>query len=144
MSQITCLQWQPLQAGVSVDDERLLASGGEDGAICIWNVRNSDNKPKYSMTMEDPILALSMTPDGAFIAGATSNRVLIWKPGDIFPRASWTRPNSTEYMVENEEEDQTCLSWDADGHRLVYGANSRVSFRYVGGESEPLSREEPS
>ena len=85
------LQWQPLQ-GEAADDERLLASGGEDGAICIWNVKSADNKPKYSMTMNLPVTSLSITPDGAFIAGATAASILIWKMGETaFPRASWER-----------------------------------------------------
>ncbi|KAK0706529.1 WD40-repeat-containing domain protein [Lasiosphaeria miniovina] len=129
---ITTLQWQPLQSDAP-DNERLLASGGEDGAICIWNVHSSDNRPKYSMTMTHSVLALSMTPDGAFIAGATSDRVLIWKVGDhAMPRASWTRVphpgwQSPKVPPESDEEFTPCLGWDSEGKKLVYGANSRLA-----------------
>jgi WD40 repeat protein len=133
MGVITSLQWQPLLSSPP-GDERLLASGGEDGAIFLWNVRSPDNRPKYSMTMENPVVALAFTPDGAFIAGATSDRVLIWKVGDHqIPRASWSRaPHpgwlSPRLTSDQEEEDTHCLCWDSTGQKLAYGANSRVSL----------------
>lgn len=85
------------------------------------------------MTMGDPIVALSFTPDGAFIAGATHERILIWKVGDhSIPRASWERLpypgfSSPRLQSETEEEDEHCLCWDATGQRLAFGVNSRVS-----------------
>jgi len=125
--------WQPLQTNPA-DDERLLASGGEDGAISIWNARQPESKPKCSMTMELPVVALAFTPDGAFIAGATMDRILIWKVGEhSIPRASWSRSPHPGWLSpkingETEEEDTHCLCWDASGQKLAYGANSRVSI----------------
>ncbi|EOO04300.1 putative wd repeat protein [Phaeoacremonium minimum UCRPA7] len=129
---ITSFVWQPLQAEAR-QDERLLASGGEDGAIVIWNVLAPDNKPKCSMTMELPIVALAFTPDGAFIAGATTDRILIWKVGEhAIPRASWSRAPHPGWLSPRmngdvEEEDTHCLCWDATGQKLAYGANSRLA-----------------
>lgn len=128
---MTALAWQPLQAPPA-EDERLLASGGDDGAIFIWNARSSDGKPKCSMTMGPSIVALAFTPDGAFLAGATNERILIWKVGDhSIPRASWSRmPHpgwlSPRMNTESDEEDQHCLCWDSTGQKLAYGVNSRV------------------
>ncbi|OTB03405.1 hypothetical protein M426DRAFT_177409 [Hypoxylon sp. CI-4A] len=130
---VTALAWQPLRQPFS-NDERLLASGGEDGAIFIWNVFASDGKAKCSMTMGPPIVALAFTPDGAFLAGATNERILIWKVGDCsIPRASWSRaPHpgwfSPRMNAESEEEDEHCLGWDATGHKLAYGVNSRLAI----------------
>ncbi|KAM3079371.1 hypothetical protein ACMFMG_005803 [Clarireedia jacksonii] len=130
---ITSLIWQPLpnSTTLSEESERLLASSSEDGAISIWNARSSDNKQKCSMTIgPSSVLALSFTPDGAFIAGATSDRVLIWKVEDThMPRASWARPigNGWQTPQSNDsvgEEDEHKLSWDANGQRLAYGCNS--------------------
>lgn len=84
--------------------------------------------------MDSPIVALSFTPDGAFIAGATSSKVLIWKVGDhAIPRASWSRTPHPGWLspkanAETDEEDPHCLCWDATGTKLAYGANSRVSY----------------
>lgn len=85
------------------------------------------------MTMNLPIVALAFTPDGAFIAGATSQRILIWKVGDHnMPRASWSRLPHPDWFSprvnpDSDEEDEHCLGWDATGHKLAYGVNSRVS-----------------
>jgi transducin (beta)-like 1 len=131
MGLITALMWQPLQTNPA-DDERLLASGGDDGIISIWNARVPENKAKCSMTMGPPVVALAFTPDGAFIAGATTEQILIWKVGDhAIPRASWSRqPHPGWYSPkvngEAEEEDTYTLGWDSTGQRLAYGANSRA------------------
>ncbi|KAK4132972.1 WD40 repeat-like protein [Trichocladium antarcticum] len=128
---ITSLRWQPLLAEPA-DDERLLVSGGEDGAILIWNVRSAENKPKYSITMPPPLAVnnLAMSPDGAFIAVATHDRILVWKIGEhAMPKASWVpqpgwqSPNSGT----DAEDAMPCLGWDCEGQRLVYGLENRVS-----------------
>ncbi|EXK95691.1 hypothetical protein FOQG_03015 [Fusarium oxysporum f. sp. raphani 54005] len=131
---ITAMQWQPLPENQSgPDDERLIATGGDDCAILIWNARMPESKPKCFLTMDSPIMRLAFTPDGAFIAGATSTQILIWKVGSYaVPRASWSRPVhpgwlSPKASAETDEEDEHCLCWDADGHKLAYGSNSRVS-----------------
>jgi transducin (beta)-like 1 len=132
---ITTMAWQPLPANqAAADDERLIATGGDDCAILIWNARVPESKAKCFFTMDSPIVRLAFTPDGAFIAGATSSQVLIWKVGNnTIPRASWSRPPhpgwlSPKTASESEEEDEHCLSWDADGQRLAYGSNSRLAI----------------
>ncbi|CCC10972.1 unnamed protein product [Sordaria macrospora k-hell] len=129
---ITGLLWQPLDREPE-KDERLLASSGEDGAICIWNVRNAENKAKYSMTMADQIANIAMTPDGTHIAGATADKVLVWKLDDpTVPYASWNKEShpgwrSPKTGAEAEEILAPCLGWDAEGGKLVYGLNSRLA-----------------
>ncbi|KAI0799908.1 WD40-repeat-containing domain protein [Xylaria sp. FL0064] len=134
---VTALAFQPGQSPI-IENERLLASGGEDGAIFIWNALAPEGPPKCSMTMGPPIVALAFTPDGAFIAGATSERILIWKVDDhTIPRASWSRVPHPAWLSprmnpESDEEDEHCLCWDSTGHKLAYGVNSRlavVNFR---------------
>jgi transducin (beta)-like 1 len=131
---ITSLLWQPMQNPVALSDdaERLLVSAGEDGAISIWNARSSEAKSTSSMTMGSSVVALAFTPDGAFVAGATSQRILIWKFDDVsVPRASWLRGSEMGWQTPQSndsanEEDQHCLSWDANGQKLAYGVNSLV------------------
>lgn len=130
------MEWQPLQT-TPMDDERLIATGSDDCSILIWNARMPDSKPKCFLTMEAPIVALAFTPDGAFIAGATCKRVLIWKVGEhAMPRASWSRTPHPAWLSpkansESDEEDEHCLCWDATGQKLAYGVNSRVSHRLL-------------
>jgi len=133
---ITALAWQPLPMQVpkllSDTSERLLASAGEDGAISIWDARSQNAKPKASMTMRSAVLALAFTPDGAFIAGATSEEVLIWRVDDVtMPRACWSRGSEVGWQTPMSrdsapEEDHYCLCWDADGQKLAYGVNNLV------------------
>lgn len=129
---ITAIQWQPLQCNTP-DNERLIATAGDDNTIAIWNARAPDNPEKCRLSMNSPVLAISFTPDGAFLAGATADEVLIWKVGDYFmPRASWTRPPHPGWLSPRlkgdveEEEDCHTLCWDASGQKLAYGVNSRV------------------
>ncbi|KAI1364297.1 WD40-repeat-containing domain protein [Xylaria arbuscula] len=130
---VTALAFQPEQSP-GPENERLLASAGEDGAIFIWNALAPEGPAKCSMTMGPAIVALAFTPDGAFIAGATSERLLIWKVDDhSIPRASWSRlPHpgwlSPRLNAESDEEDEHCLGWDSTGHKLAYGVNSRLAI----------------
>lgn len=131
---ITTMAWQPLLPDQSgPEDERLIATGGEDGAILIWNARKPESKPKCFFTMDLPVVRLAFTPDGAFIAGATPRSVLIWKvDSHSVPRAIW-RPSKDELEnlksnQDSEEEDEHCLCWDKDGQKLAYGANSRLAI----------------
>ena len=133
---ITSLVWQPYQgsAPFSDDAERLLASAGDDYAISIWNAR-SPAKSKSSMTMGSAVVALAFTPDGAFIAGATVEKIWIWKVDDVhIPRATWVRGSEVGWQTPRShdstaDEDQHCLCWDADGQKLAYGVNSQVCIR---------------
>ncbi|RGP80366.1 hypothetical protein FLONG3_1515 [Fusarium longipes] len=132
---ITTMQWQPIpETHQGANDERLIATGGDDCAILIWNARMPESKPKCFLTMDSPIMKLAFTPDGAFIAGATSSQVLIWKVGShAVPRASWSRPVHPGWLspkanADTDEEDEHCLCWDADGQKLAYGSNSRLAI----------------
>lgn len=131
--------WQALhrQSTVNETSGRLLASSSEDGAISIWNAQSSEPKQKCSMTIgSSSVLALAFTPDGAFIAGATSDRVLIWKVEDThLPRASWNRPMGHGWQTPQSsesmpDEDEHVLSWDANGQKLAYGCNSVVCMAF--------------
>ncbi|OAQ72967.1 WD repeat protein [Pochonia chlamydosporia 170] len=131
---ITTMAWQPLPPNQAApDDERLIATGGDDCAILIWNARKPESKAKCFLTMDSPIVRLAFTPDGAFIAGATSRQVLIWKVDNhTMPRASWNRPPHPGWLSpkggsESDEEDEHCLCWDVSGQKLAYGSNSRIA-----------------
>ncbi|KAH9907893.1 WD40-repeat-containing domain protein [Xylariomycetidae sp. FL2044] len=145
-SAVTALAWQPLHPHPS-DNERLLASAGEDGAVSIWNALSNDRNLKKCMSINPPFvhapfIALAFTPDGAFIAGATTERILIWKVGHYnTPRATWSRSSHPGWISPRREsphqdsprrelepdEEEVCLAWDFSGHKLAYGVNNKVS-----------------
>jgi transducin (beta)-like 1 len=85
------------------------------------------------MTLDGVVVALAFTPDGAFLASATTSQILIWKLEDLSaPRARWVlgpehnwRDGSSGLWVG---EDQHTLSWDANGQKLAYGINNNVSL----------------
>ncbi|KAL2015909.1 hypothetical protein VTK56DRAFT_4547 [Thermocarpiscus australiensis] len=129
---VTSLRWQPMKVKPS-EDERLLVSGGEDGSILIWNVCSAENKPKYSISLPPPltVVNLSMSPDGALIAVATQDKILVWKIGEHplptaswVPQSGWQTPNSGT----DTEDAIPCLGWDSEGKRLVYGSESRLAI----------------
>jgi len=127
------MKWQPCTKAETGEDQRLLASSGEDGAIIIWNVQNTGIKSKYYMSMPLPVTGLAISPDGAFIAGATRNQILVWKMGEYsFPKASWLSAPHPGWQSPRggqfaDSEPIVCLGWDPEGKRLVYSAISRVS-----------------
>ncbi|KAL2147846.1 hypothetical protein VTI28DRAFT_3324 [Corynascus sepedonium] len=128
---VTSLKWQPLQGELS-EDERLLVSGGEDGAVLIWNVRSAENKPKYSITMPPPLAVnnLSISPDGLLVAVATHDRILVWKIGDhAMPKASWVPQSGWQSPNSGTDTEDAipCLGWDCEGQRLVYGMENRLA-----------------
>ncbi|PHH70471.1 hypothetical protein CDD82_7090 [Ophiocordyceps australis] len=131
---ITSMAWQPLPSlHTHVDDERLIATGGDDCAILIWNARKPESKVRCFLTMETPIVGLAFTPDGIFIAGATSRKVLIWKvDSHNIPRASWNRPSHMGWLSprgssDSDEEDEHCLCWDMSGRQLAFGASGKLA-----------------
>lgn len=89
------------------------------------------------MTMADQIANIAMTPDGTHIAGATADKVLVWKLEDpTVPYASWNKEShpgwrSPKTGAEVEEILAPCLGWDAEGGKLVYGLNSRVRTIFI-------------
>ncbi|KAL3422410.1 hypothetical protein PVAG01_06566 [Phlyctema vagabunda] len=130
---VTSLIWQPSPNPIPQDTERLLASSGEDGAISIWNARSSENKPKRSMTMVHGVVGLSFTPDGKYLASATSDSIDIWNVDNVrVQRAVWTRGHELGWQTprsnaSSRDEDEHCLCWSSDGQQLAYGVNSMMA-----------------
>lgn len=128
---VTALAWQiPPFAGE--ESEVLLASAGDDAVISIWNVHGLETKPRRSMTMESSVEALAFTPDGAFLTGATPNKILIWKIDEVGPpRACWIRGNDQGWATPKSNgsdavEHHHSLCWNASGQKLAYGAANQV------------------
>ena len=84
------------------------------------------------MTMDQGVVALAFTPDGAFLASAISTQILIWKIEDVsVPRARWALDPQYYWgdstVNGSGDEQERSLSWDASGHKLAYGINNNVS-----------------
>lgn len=133
---ITHISWQPLSKTkvTGTISERMLASAGEDGVISIWNILSPKIKSLSSISMCSGISAMSFSPDGIYLAGATYENIFIWRAeSPHIPCATWHRqyevgwqtPISTESNSSNEE---ICsLSWDSESGKLAYGINNRLA-----------------
>ncbi len=122
----------PNHIDLDSNGERFLISAGVDGVICIWSTRPGTKK--RCTTMLSTVVALACTPDGVFLAGATNQKILIWRFEDLnVPRAHWERASEFEWrnpkndVASEEEEDTHCLAWDAHGQKLAYGVQNQVS-----------------
>jgi len=132
---VTALAWQSPSGQTLADDdpEVLLASGGEDGIISIWNVRGPETKAKRCMNMDSSaVVGLAFTPDGSFLAGATRNRILIWKIDELgLPKACWLRGTDHGWETPKSNGSDTVdyhhsLCWDVSGQKLAYGVANQV------------------
>ena len=153
-SGITDLMYQPVSNPAALDRNapRMLATAGNDGKVKLWDARRPMGLVRtLDMGGASPALALSFTCDGYLVAAASYNKVLFWnaETGGL-PKATWTARNiawpsqSAEHAHQsngngngNHENEDTnmsdglwtySLSWDADGHKLAFGAKDKVSF----------------
>jgi transducin (beta)-like 1 len=83
------------------------------------------------MTVDGAVVALAFTPDGAFLASATSQQILIWRLEDVsVPRARWALGAGSNSNWATEEGHHS-LSWDANGQKLAYGFDNNVSPWFI-------------
>ena len=141
---ITAIAYQPVTnlSAYPASAPRLLATSSLDGTIKIWDAKRPfDIVHVLKCAHTAFAMAMSFTPDGYLVAGASQSRVLIWnaEAGGV-PKASWkgqlgkmmngalTNGDGVDAMDEDglEEESGCSLSWDADGSKLALGVGSQV------------------
>jgi WD40 repeat protein len=74
-------------------DGDLLASGGNGGAVIIWNMRTRTATRALRAANENEIKAVAISPDGGSVAAADANSITIWNIGTGQPLASRERPH---------------------------------------------------
>jgi WD40 repeat protein len=90
-------------------DGALLASGGEDGTIRLWDVATGQERAKLERKPKPLILALAFSPDGKTLA---CSGVTLW---DVA-----TGKERTSYRAIAD----SCFSFSADGRTLALGGQS--------------------
>jgi WD40 repeat protein len=127
------------------------ATSSEDKTIRFWRFDNSNSQLEFlfkvHMGLSSPVMALSYSPDGFYVAGASYDHIKIWKAeSGIQPIAQWDGQNSdwrgtalklrdqdTNGDIRSASDGQQefdadhSLSWDADSKKLAFGLGNQVS-----------------
>ncbi|CAK8572402.1 unnamed protein product [Lathyrus sativus] len=109
----------------------LLASGGKDGVIIVWDIE-SKGKRLFSFETGSTIHALCFCPNRYWVCAATESSIMIWdlesetvvddlKINDLKPEAESTTTAGTDKVIHC-----TCLNWSADGTTLFSGYTDGV------------------
>lgn len=106
-------------------DGKLLASGGNDGAVIIWEPTTSKRIRSYRMyqTIED----IHWRPDGKIIASVGESNIRIWNPSTGNTLATIYPPNSAFPALLSWG--FTTIEWSPDGSQLA--ASDRKGNIYI-------------
>jgi WD40 repeat protein len=148
---ITGLELRPNQmVHPSQTSAHEFATSSMDNTVKIWRFDNTNNKVeglfKVHMGLSSPVMTLSYSPDGFYVAGASYDQVKIWKAkSGVHPIAQWDVQDSgwrgTALKMrdqdanldirsasdgQNEVDADHSLSWDADSKKLAFGLGNQV------------------
>jgi hypothetical protein len=99
------------------------------------------------MGLSSPVMAMSYSPDGFYVAGASYDQIKIWKAeSGVQPIAHWDGQSSDWHGTTLKLRDQDAngdirntsdgqlefvadhsLNWDADSKKLAFGLGNQVS-----------------
>jgi WD40 repeat protein len=103
-------------------DGKILASGGEDGWVCLWNTQGD----LLRALMEDgPVRALAFSADGEWLLSSTTQSVLLWKvaTGDVVASHQATRSKAV---------------FAADGKTYAVSEDRAISVWFTGTRARAL------
>ncbi|MFJ5989825.1 hypothetical protein [Lentzea sp. NPDC092896] len=99
----------PVRALALSPDRRILATGGDDGLIALWDT-TSWQKIGELRGHADAVKALEFSPDGSRLAsGSTDRSVIVW---DVRDRTAWA-------TLRGHSRGVTHVAWRPDGSQLV-------------------------
>ena len=126
------------------------ATSSMDNTIKIWRFDNTNNQVealfKVHMGLSSPVMTLSYSPDGFYIAGASYDQIKIWKAeSGVQTIAQWDGQDSdwrgTSLKLRDQDSNRDIrsvsdgqqdfdadhsLSWDADSKKLAFGLGHQV------------------
>jgi WD40 repeat protein len=149
---ITGLELRPNQAvHPSQTSVHEFATSSMDNTIKVWRFDSINNKFeslfKVHMGLSSPVMTLSYSPDGFYVAGASYDQIKIWKAeSGVQPIAHWDGQGSDWHGTTLKLRDQDAngdvrstsdgqlefdadhsLNWDADSKKLAFGLGNQVS-----------------
>ena len=129
------------------------ATSSMDNTIKIWRFDITSNQVqalfKVHMGLSSPVMTLSYSPDGFYVAGASYDQIKIWKAeSGVQPIAQWDGKDSDWRGTSLKLRDQDAngdlrsasdspqeldadhsLSWDANSKKLAFGLGNQVRGR---------------
>ena len=151
-SPMTAMDFQPILMNSShkMSSRRILATASLDCSVRLWNAQKPTKPYTFHMSPKVPVLALAFSPDGSYLAAASSNHVQLWLT-DINEQlvARWDAPQDSSSELtngvnghsemngngidgdsgygEDTEEPLSLLSWAADSSRLFFSSGNKVN-----------------
>ena len=150
-STITSLVYQPLydRDGMDPAEQRLLATASIDETIKLWDTASGlQHIRTFDMGLSSPALAISFSPDGQTLSGATWNKILLWNiENGTMPKAKWELkhvdwpsqlPNGSSHTngingyahdvnMEDDNDEPPVLGWEKAGRYLSFAHKDNVS-----------------
>ena len=109
---VNCMKWHPR--------ESLLASGGQDGKLTVWDI--SSNRAAWSQEIGGWIDCLSWSSLGHFLASSSGKNLSIWSVSGKHEQI-WCDHESTISDIE----------WSPDGRFIGATAKGGITIRKYGG-----------
>ena len=114
MHEISAAAAGTLHAVALSQDASLIATGGEDNVICIWNVDTGQQVGTDLAGHNDWVMDLAFSPDGALlVSGSMDTSILFWKMDDLAA--------SAEPLPSGHSAGVMSLAFSSDGTLLVSG-----------------------
>ena len=148
---ITAVEFQPIPkaSGHKMSARRILATSSLDCTVRLWNAQKPTKPRTFHMSPKAPVLALAFSPDGSYVAAASSNHVQVWLATvDEQPVARWDAAIEKDLDISNgvnghaemngngvdgdsgygddADEPLSLLSWTADSSKLFFSAGNKV------------------
>lgn len=103
---------KPIRAAAFSPDGKLLATGGEDGSIQIWDAATRLQKQKMSSAHSGPVTTLAFSPDNTTLAsGSVDTNIILWD----------AQKGSKRTPLGHHSRDVTAVAFTHDGKWLISG-----------------------
>ena len=119
---VMCLAFSPAVSNAGTG--RILASGGKDHVVKIWDADTGNPRPMHRLKLGSPVTSLAFAPNGNLLAtGAGDCRIKLWSPPQALEspasKAEWKMMRAVQIAAHDGE--VTSLAFGPEAHRLYSG-----------------------